>query len=61
MKWSSPRRYQTSLLFLCNIIDLSLLHVTECGRLMNLITSLDDSQKFRAVNYPNFGVLLQEK
>ena len=35
---SRPRRYKASFLFLCNIIDLSLLHIIECGRLTNLIT-----------------------
>ena len=26
-----------------------------------ILTSFDESEKFRAVIYPNFGVLLQEK
>ena len=53
--------------FLNNIIDLSLSHVTECSRLDEpyhafspILTSFDKSEKFRAVIYFNFGVLLQK-
>ena len=63
-----PRRNQASLLFRGNISHLSLLHVTECGRLTNLITrSLQlglvstSQKKMRAVIFFNFGVLPQEK
>ena len=55
-------------MFSGNTIDLSLLHVMECSRFDEpyhafspILTGFDKSEKFRAVIYFNFGVLLQEK